>query len=95
MRVTATSGRDEQGEELGSPTGLCARAVRCERQALRWNKSEPSPVRAAFAPFVRASPLDDEGIATVCELDLTSLSVENIIELRPHGREVYDIVELP
>ena len=37
----------------------------------------------------------DEGLAAICELDAESLDVEGIIELSPHGREVYDIIQLP
>jgi hypothetical protein len=37
----------------------------------------------------------DQGLAAICELDLATLDVERIIELSPHGREVYDIAQLP
>jgi len=37
----------------------------------------------------------DEGLAAICELNLETLDVERIIELSPHGREVYDILQLP
>jgi hypothetical protein len=36
-----------------------------------------------------------EGIAAICELNLETLDLERIIELSPHGREVYDIIQLP
>lgn len=37
----------------------------------------------------------DEGLAAICELDPETLDVERMIELSPHGREVYDIALLP
>ena len=55
----------------------------------------PSEPRSLLPYDPSSSPVDGEGIAAVCELDLTSLVVERIIELKPHGREVYDIVGLP
>ena len=48
----------------------------------------------SLLPYDRAS-LGDHGVAAVCELDRDGLDVVRVIELSPHGREVYDIIGLP
>lgn len=46
----------------------------------------------SLLPYDRSPSSIGDGIAAVCRLDPTTLAVEQVIELAPHGREVYDIV---
>jgi hypothetical protein len=46
----------------------------------------------SLLPYDRSPTSTGDGIAAVCGLDPTTLAVEQVIELAPHGREVYDIV---
>ena len=70
------------------------RSVPSRRQAVRGDEPKPASFGTALD-----SPLPgdygDEGLAAICELDLETLDVERIVELSPHGREVYDIDQLP
>jgi hypothetical protein len=49
----------------------------------------------SILPYDRSSTPAGEGIVAICELDLVTLALERVIELRPYGREVYDLVEFP
>jgi hypothetical protein len=46
-------------------------------------------------PYDRSSAPAGKGIVAICELNLPTLALERVVELRPYGREVYELVELP
>jgi hypothetical protein len=37
---------------------------------------------------------DNNGVCALCQLDLETLTIEEVLTLEPHGREVYDVLPL-
>lgn len=90
-RVVTSAGRTS-GSLPGYARGLCAVADKLYVGTSRdRHPSEPPSI----LPYDPSSTPTDEGIVAICQLDLATLSLEQVIELSPYGREVYDVAEFP
>jgi hypothetical protein len=89
-RVLTSTGRIS-GTLPGYARGLCVAGGRLYVGTSR-NRHPSEPL--SILPYDRSSAPADEGIVAICQLDLGTLAVKQVIELHPYGREVYDIVEL-
>jgi hypothetical protein len=76
----------------GYARGLCIAGGRLYVGTSR-NRHPSEPL--SILPYDRPTAPAGEGIVAICELDLVTLALERVIELRPYGREVYDLVKLP
>jgi len=89
-RVLTNTGRSSDTLP-GYARGLCAAAGKLYVGTSRdRHPSEPPSI----LPYDRSSTPTDDGVAAICELDLATFSVQQVIELSPYGREVYDIIHL-
>jgi hypothetical protein len=90
-RIVTSAGRISRPLP-GYARGLCVAGNKLYVGTSR-NRHPSEPL--SILPYDRSSTPTGEGIVAICELDLVTLALERVIELRPYGREVYDLVELP
>jgi len=90
-RIVTSAGRIS-GPLPGYARGLCVAGGKLYVGTSR-NRHPSEPL--SILPYDRSSAPAGEGIVAICELDLVTLALERVIELRPYGREVYDLVEFP